>query len=606
MLRTSLWRSFALPALLTAVVLLPLQSAGAWCNTPRPAIPGGGGGPITTPGRAGGVPTPRSGGGVGTGGARGPGSAGTFGTAGSWRIWWDMNREYLLGIQGMTRVQVSGDENESTVDPIGRERSLAQDVLRRVALSASHEDLRAAALVALGRAGSARDAAIFLRILRTPHQPREVVQASAIGLALLPVIENEEQREEIRRLFSALIGDRVKMPERTRLLAIMALSLRGRSDPALIRILALKLEERKVDANEASALLYGSGLLRSDLAAPLLSRAVGTGELGRRRLHDVARSHAVLALALAGGADAISTLKTLLGDRKTQVHTRRSAAIALGRILAGGKVSLDDRATLEKLLVKHMNLDPDPLVKGYSAIALGIARPPFEPDALLRCLSEGDGTTRPYAALALGLAARNLHPGAAVKVRKVLLGGYRKARGPEMPGALAIALGLAGAEEAGELLAVVVANEKVGVDKRAPACQALGLLKGENRNHLRALVIALNSSSDEVAQNAALGLGLRGGEGIAAELVRMLRTTRSEMMQLHMVTGLSHLGGPEVVEPLLAIVADPEAKRDRRISAATALGLIITRSERDPLFEIDAYSNPFGLTEASRELVRVF
>jgi HEAT repeat protein len=78
------------------------------------------------------------------------------------------------------------------------------------------------------------------------------------------------------------------------------------------------------------------------------------------------------------------------------------------------------------------------------------------------------------------------------------------------------------------------------------------------------------------------------------------------MMQAHMVTGLSHLGGPSAVEPLIEILGNSQKKRDTRISAATALGLIVARRERDLLFELDAYTNPFGLTEASRELARVF
>jgi HEAT repeat protein len=251
--------------------------------------------------------------------------------------------------------------------------------------------------------------------------------------------------------------------------------------------------------------------------------------------------------------------------------------------------------------------DVDPLVRAYSVIALGLAKRPYDQKPLMDCLTKGgDATSRPYAALALGLAARNLPPGETRLAQEFLIDQFKASRGPEMPGALALAIGLSQAEEGAELIALQVGNPKVETSLRGPACQALGLYRGDDPKHEKAFLIALNDRSDEVAQNAALGLGLRGGDESARLLVRMLAVTESPMMQAHMVTGLSHLGGPVAIEPLIEILNSPQMKRDTRMSAATALGLIIARRERDLLFELDAYTNPYGLTEASRELAQVF
>jgi HEAT repeat protein len=483
-------------------------------------------------------------------------------------------------------------------------RVRVREALRAVAVSNANDRIRAAALCALGRAGSPEDAELFLRILRTPRQPREVVQGAAIGLAALPRLTSDEDRTAVRELFGAVVADRLKMPERTRLLAIMALSLRGRSDPALFRTLGARLEKPGLDANEAAAVLYGTGLTRLDLSSSVLIRASEAGEIRDRRLHDVARSYGVLSVALAGGAKAAPALLRLLEAKDTQVHSRRSAALALGHLLREGAVEASLRASLGKILRRRMVEDPDPLVQGWCALAYGFGS--YDTKPLLKLLDSGTGTTRPYAALALGLVARSAPDAEAATLRELLLTSYRKARGNEVPGALAIALALAGAGEARDLLAAHVASPRVRDGQRGPACQALGLLGGGDPKCGKALLVALNDSSDEVAQNAALGLGLYGGPDSARLLVKLLAVTRSALVQAHMVTGLSHLGGVEAVPPLLVLLRDATRKREVRISAATALGLIVAPREDDLLFELDAYTNPYGLTEAGRDLVVVF
>jgi HEAT repeat protein len=73
-----------------------------------------------------------------------------------------------------------------------------------------------------------------------------------------------------------------------------------------------------------------------------------------------------------------------------------------------------------------------------------------------------------------------------------------------------------------------------------------------------------------------------------------------------MVVALSHLGDPAAIEPLLRLLEDRATDRRIRESAATTLGILLDPRERDPLFEIDAYASPYGLTYATRELVRIY
>ena len=60
------------------------------------------------------------------------------------------------------------------------------------------------------------------------------------------------------------------------------------------------------------------------------------------------------------------------------------------------------------------------------------------------------------------------------------------------------------------------------------------------------------------------------------------------------------------IEPLMKIVANTDMNPTMRESAAAALGILCDPRETDPMFEIDASVNPYGLTSATRELVRIY
>ena len=71
-------------------------------------------------------------------------------------------------------------------------------------------------------------------------------------------------------------------------------------DPALVRHIAAKCARKPSSANEAAALLFSCGLTQDELLGQEVMAAAKSGELGTRSLHDVARAHAVVAVALTG------------------------------------------------------------------------------------------------------------------------------------------------------------------------------------------------------------------------------------------------------------------------------------------------------------------
>ena len=89
-------------------------------------------------------------------------------------------------------------------------------------------------------------------------------------------------------------------------------------------------------------------------------------------------------------------------------------------------------------------------------------------------------------------------------------------------------------------------------------------------------------------------------------LVRKLKKTQSESVQVHMVAAISHLGSNAAIDPLLKVLEGKKNKHTMRESAASALGILVDDREHDPLFEIDAHTNPYGLTIAGRAHVLVY
>jgi HEAT repeat protein len=435
------------------------------------------------------------------------------------------------------------------------------------------------------------------------------LNGAVIGLGCLPPASTDEAlRGRLAALFDDVVTGRLALAGRTRLLAIMALSLHARGDAALSRSLALRCARDCSSANEAAALLYACGLSRDPLLSLPIFEAARSGTLAGRKLHDVARSHATLALAMTKDPGAIPALDQILRSRRAPVQTRRSAALAIGLLLRSESVTGRHRDKARDTLLRSLKKDRDTLVRAYCAVGIGTAHEPeFGVDALMERVDRSrDPVVRPYAALALGLAARRLPEAKAKDAQRMLLRELEKTSEIQCSAALSIATGLSGAVAAREELMERLSRERLNAAVRGPAIQGLGLLGRTSPEIEKRLLSTLEDGSDEVVEDSALALGLLGGRSAARTLVVKLATTRSKPVQAHMVVALSHLGGATAIEPLLELLEDKSKKHTMRESAATALGVLVDDRDRDPLFEIDAHTNPFALTAASRELVQVY
>jgi HEAT repeat protein len=609
--------------LVLLVLAAPVPSAWGICDLPPPAptpdpgdthdLPDSGGTPMPTP-------TPRTPTDPGTSPPRTPGSRGGGGprsrSAGasydaSWHVWWELNREWLLGFRQTIRRGdvISGGPRDAQAAAAAAAviRHKVRTALRDVARRAKHNHLRAAALRALGRVGNDEDARLFLRILRERRHPGEVLEAAAVGLGCLEGIEDARVREEVRAYYAGLLAGNTVLSGRSRILAIMAVSLRIRDDRALGASLAARCTREMRTVNEAAALLYACGLARDPLVAPVLLEAVREGAIGRQKIDDVARSHAALALAMAGDASAIRSLVQVLRSRRAKTQTRRGAALAVGLMLRRDTLDEEQRTAGQQSLLEAFKKSHDPLVRGFCAVGMGTAHRPFGVSVLRDAVQRSsNGPVRPYAALALGLAAPRLEEDRARKTRRFLFQELGGARDIQLAAALSIAVGVSGAKEAKDQLFKRLARKHLNAALRGPAIQGLGLLGESSPDIERTLIAALDDGTDEVVEDASLALGFLGKRSTARLLVGKLEQTRSEPVQAHMVVALSHLGSTTAVEPLLALLEDESRKHTVRESAASALGILVGERERDPLFEIDTFCNPYGLTPGGRELVLVY
>jgi len=478
-----------------------------------------------------------------------------------------------------------------------------------VADRATDTNVRAAALRALGRAGNDEDAKRFLTVLRKRQQPSQVYESAAIGLGCLPPIKDGAVREDVNEFFGRLLANRTWLNSNSRRVAILAISMRGRGDALLAMNLAQHCSTVRGNASEMATLLYACGLTRDPRVQATVIAGVKGDKLRGKRLGDVARGRAALGLAASGDTHAIPLLARVLKSRGAQVHTRRSAAIGLGMLMRSEDLSEEQLEEGEKVLLRAFRFDRDPLVRGYVAMSMGAAYRPVGIDLLRKALSGKDRIVRPYAALALGLAAERASDGR--KIRTFLLHELRRSKDIETTAALSIAVGISGEAQGRDDLFKCLKRKRLNDGVRAPAIQALGLLRRPSPEIEATLTEALDAKSGTIVEDASLALGFLGQRSTARMLVKKLVETKSASVQVHMVAALSHLGSTAAIDPLLQVLGNSKGKYTMRCSAASALGILADPRAsdvnfRDPMFEIDAHTNPYGLTTAARALVLVY
>ncbi len=597
-----------------AVGLLAALCLGHGSTYPTPPPGSGGGGLPPGAGGGGGPPTPGGGGGPGTGGGGFQGPAATRGVSSGpaeWRMWWERNREYVVKMRSLLRrsTATTGIVREKKPrDPMHDERHEVLETLRRLAREARQRALRAAAVMALGRMGGDEDAYFFLRLLRENKEATVVVEAAAVALGILPPLD-DTTRLHARAALRELIGRPKRLPTRARGLLLLTAGLRARYDPDLVLALLERGSGRRLKADDTANLIYALGLTRHPLVVPEVIRAVRRGQFAGRELSDLQRAHAVQALALVDTPNRVRLLAMILRSRKARMETQRSAVMVLGRLLREGELTAHDRQVATGRLALTFEKGRDPTLRGYAALAMGGARPPFGVDALQRKAESGaHHNIRPYCFLALGLAARQMDEVEGVPIRSFLHERLRDTREPERAASLSIALGLARAHEATDLLLERLEKKSSSPPLRGAAAQGLGLMEARSVRVMKALEdIALEGrKKPKLLEDVVLALGLTGRRDVALKLINLLKETTSSIVHGRIIIALGHLDHGRTIEPLHAILKDKRERTIVREFAAVALAFIGDRRDEDLLFNLDAFFNLHATTAATHELMRLY
>jgi len=528
---------------------------------------------------------------------------------GSWRIWWEYNREYVLGLRSRIRASavVTPGAGERA-DPLEARRDEIRDALRLAAsLPSNSGKLRSASLIALGRLGRQDEVEVFLQALRHDRDP-DVQSAAALGVGLLPPLDDPDVRRRVREHLEYVAAGG-GTDHRVRGFAFVAMGMRARHDAGLSMGLARQCTPPFLkDGYDAATLAYACGIARDPVLLPELLVAARSARLGGRKLDDIGQAHAVMGLGLMPGPLVEELLGKLLRSRRAGIETRRAAALALGRHLREAEMDADAVSAVKDVLLQTLEKCHDPVLKSDCLIALGGAREPLALDRIEQELDRtGDPTTKPYAALALGLAAGRLGDGEEVRrLRRFLVEELEKTKDPEIASAVSLAAGLAGAHDAAPELIARVTKKSLPAPVRGSAAEALGLLNLRTKEVGDLLLEAARSGPPELLEGATLGLGMIGRRGIAPELVERLQRASSGILQGRLTLALGYLGQESAVDPLLTLLKDRSERGVVRELAAVALGLLADPRDDDVLFEVGAYFNIFATTLVTHELLTIF
>jgi hypothetical protein len=531
-------------------------------------------------------------------------------------MWWQRNREFCIGMRERIRNAkgpVSGTkpaEPPGPRDPIAGRRPEILATLRRLAVEAEDRSLRAAAVMALGRMGEDRDAHLFLKLAASSRSATSVREASLVALGILPPIRDAATREAVHEALVGYLDRPDPLPTRARGLAVCAAGLRARDDPSLVGALLARVQRKGKKTEDAATLAYALGLTLHPIVVPELTRAVVKDKFGPDRARDLVRANAVQALGLTGGPGAMSALCRLLRARSVRWETRRSAALAIGRLLWERENNGDDVALARKSLLAVIDKAPDYVLQGYAALALGSARKPLATTELKAAIESGTHIDiRPFCILSLGLSVRSLEADSpeAKDVGAFLLERLEATREPERAHSLSVALGMARTRDAAPLLLERLQRRSSSDQVRGAAAYGLGLMEVHAPAVQETLEkLALEGRKPALLDEVVLALGLCGRRDIAPKLIDLLKSTRSSTLQGRICVALGQLDHAATVAPLHEILKDEKERAMVREFAATALAFMGDRRERDILFSLDAYHNLHATTLATHELLRLY
>ncbi len=564
----------------------------------------------------------------------------------AWQTWWNLNRFAFLPERDavFARQVATPGEND---DPRFWARRRAEAGSRHVTpfllgmvdpKAGVRDDVVSSALIALGKV--ARDPEVVDVLFRRVEDARAapiVRESAAFAVGLLRRSDPEHRFEAalldgVRERLLGAIDDR-QVPVRTRAFAVLSLGMLGDQPYAtpyskdgrlVVRALWQRLGRPYARRDVPMAILTALGQQPPagvpDAVHEGLRRMVVGKSVHGRRWDGIERGHALTTALRLGGPDRHALLQRVLCRAREDREVRRAAFLAMG--VVAEDLTAEERVETAKAALQALKKARDPLSKGVGHLALGhllgadlragSVAVLVRTGVARRLLSEarsGANTTRGFSVLALALGMRGvesaeklvtgfLEEGQAVLLREL----EREVSDPDLRAAYAVAVGLAGLADAREPLLAIVGERKLDPQLRGHAAVSLGWLGAPGPDLERALHLALADPADlELRRQAALGLALLGGRGAANQLLRQLRTGKTERLLAQVVVALGRLGDLTAVEPLKVYAADAGRSELAQSLAVVALGLLVDPEPRPSLLRLTTSSFYPGRTESLDE-----
>jgi len=596
--------------------------------TPGSSTPGSG-----APAPAG---TPSSPGGRGPSTPSAPATPASAGGADvlDWSHWWNLERDLYLwdparlqspivasgaGERLRSRAQIGDDALFDRVVPM----------LLEVLATEREDDLRTAALVALGKTGD-RLAGEQLEVVRAAlraafrDDSQEVAETAVLSLGILgdprdvPVIVEVLTGSEA----GAKAVQRGDVPERTRAFAGYALAVLGEGSVdvgaqqriAAAAIAMIEVGSAHHDVAAASAIALGlcrlpgqqelppADVRAGDHAEDVVSRDAASRWLtrrvmGRGSLPPTVRAHMLAATArLARGTsesvrgEALEVLADAAVRSGIDTRERAAAVIGLGELARSREA--DDAAfeALSEALRRGQSLE-----RRMAAIAIAHAstRPPSEGAPLervdegraelVRALRAGRNADDPWCALALGVHvhhARALGEDPTGRAMGLVEERIARARSASTVGAYAIAASLASVGASGDEIESTRRDLRRALGRthdpvaRGHVVLALGMLGTRDAAETLSEVLDDARFQPQLLWNAAVGLHLIKDGDVTARLSRMMRDASANVTRAAIASAIGRVGDPRALDPLMELAEDDDAPAIARAFAVVGIGTL--------------------------------
>jgi HEAT repeat protein len=493
-----------------------------------------------------------------------------------WEKWWEFNREDFLIPRGVAAPDVSGDLYSATLSP-----PLEQEIRGSVipfleeALRDSDHDVRAAAVLALGKVGDWREIKTLIAALG--DRERAVSEAAILALGLLGEGSVEHALRDV-------FNDTTRTG-RERALAAVAL---GYSGGDLARGVLFEnlgattdAEGRNRTPSIESARFLGAALWagadkkdgvndRSPLVASLLQRALSAPTMKDRVILGIGSA------ALSKPRDGGSLQFILRGITDPRSDIRAGAGIAAGRV-----IKAEDRRSVQALIAA-ITAEGESTPKRMMLISLGRVGGPDARKKLLAELDAGIRQDRSFAALALGVSgATDLAP----RLRKE----FEAASDDSLKGAVAIALGIMHDPEA-----LKPVGEVAKVKNNPELLEHLMWFLALDRGRGSAVIAehtAIDAKVARVHEAACIALGLIGSLESQTILIKHLGASGPVTLRRAALIGLARMGDRRGVQPLMKIARTAGEPQIVRAGAVAALGILCQRNQWPPFARVTVDAN---------------